>query len=337
MSGEILIGPVRLNKRDGFLNPNGEFAVPPVFEQLGRFREGLASFKQAGKFGFINARGDVAIPPVFESDRLEGPVFSDGLAAVGKNGKVGYINHAGAWVVHEKFDAGWDFMGGKALVLLNSGRTGHVHGVIDNLGTVLSTFDVYEVPYNSDFPTDWEAFGCHFCFGETLLVGWLNWRGEVVFAPRYPRMTNFFKGVAGFVGRDDSPEPVMGLVDWSGNVLREPAFLRMGGFDEEGTAAAGRTAREMGFINWRGDWLIEPVYRQASAFSEGLACVTVVDGARKSKKGFINRKGDMVIEPRFHRQASFHQGFAQVEYDGKQAVIDMEGRVIWEAALDPER
>jgi hypothetical protein len=148
-------------------------------------------------------------------------------------------------------------------------------------------------------------------------------------------MTNFSSDAAGFCENEDDSNNLFVLVNKLGEIIHAPAFYRMGNFSE-GLARAGRTQKQFGFINPFGEWVIEPKFRQAQSFSDGLACVTVNDGSRKGKKGFISRAGEMVIEPRFDREARFYEGFAQVEYEGKHAVINQNGHVIWETEIQPE-
>ncbi|MBI4327680.1 MAG: WG repeat-containing protein [Chloroflexi bacterium] len=326
MNGDHLIGPVKYKRHYGFIDYSGQFVIEPVFEGLGCFNEGLACFKKDVRYGFIDSRGEIAIAPIFESDRGSGPTFVGGLAAVGGYGKVGYINYAGEFVIPATFGLGWDFVDMFALVGAGGEKANYY--LIDRKGTVLRQLEVFEIPYLSGYPRSWDLFGCFFKVDTRFLVGFLNWKGEIIFPPKYPWMTDFFEGVAGFSEVQDGYRRAYGLVRLSGEVLRQPSFYEMSNF-QEGVARAGRTPKEFGFINLRGEWVIEPKFRQAQPFSEGLACVTV-----NGKKGFIDIQGEMVIEPRFDREASFHQGFAQVEYEGKRAVIDKSGRVIWETEQD---
>lgn len=334
MKSGHLIGPVEYKGRYGFINHSGEFAIDPVFEALGQFKEGLACFRKEGRFGFINSKGETTIAAVFESDNLAGPRFSSGLAAVGRYGKVGYISHAGEFVIPEILNLGWDFIGEFAFIERNiSGKP--TYAVMDKNGSTGAKLDVSEIPHIPDFPMDWNCFGCFFKVDPDLIV-FMNWKGEVVFPPRFPAMTDFFAGIAGFSETREGPDDLYGLVAMSGEVVRQPGFIQMSDF-EEGLARAGRAPKEFGFINSHGDWVIEPKFRQAQPFSEGLACVTVHDNTRRGKKGFTNRRGELVIEPRFDCEVRFHDGFAQVEYEGKRAVIDKTGRVIWETEVESER
>ena len=69
----------------GYLDPRGQWAIPPKFERAGVFRNGLAPAREAGgKWGFLRPDGSWGIEPKYS--RVKG--FSDGLAAVGEQGEV---------------------------------------------------------------------------------------------------------------------------------------------------------------------------------------------------------------------------------------------------------
>lgn len=80
-----------------------EFIIPPKFENIKGFSEGLASVKVNGKYGFINKKGKVVIPHEFD----DAGFFSEGLADVKINGKYGFINKKGKIVILPEFDYVW--------------------------------------------------------------------------------------------------------------------------------------------------------------------------------------------------------------------------------------
>ncbi len=321
-----MIGPIVYRKKWGFLSEFGEFIIPPCFEQLGECRQDRISFESNGKLGFLNSRGEVAIPAKFQGERFEMPHFSDGVCAVRFNEAVGYIYENGEWAIAPQFERGWDRRHGMALVE-TKGTDAH-YRIIDPAGQPLSVLNEYSIRGLQDWPENWELFPVFVDRAGMTLTRFINWRGQVVFPERYPWMTDFYAGVAGFCPNEDRVDHPFGLVRLSGEVICAPAFYAMRDF-QEGLARAGRTPKEFGFLNPEGHWVIEPQYRQALPFSDGLACVTV-----KGKKGFINTIGEVVIDPRFDQEASFKAGFAQVKYEGKQAVIDKTGRILWEAKLE---
>jgi hypothetical protein len=320
---DYLIGPIKYKGRYGFLAPSGEFAIDPIFEHLGQWNEGLVCFRKEGRYGFLNLLGEVTLPPVFESSRLMGPRFSSGLASVTRNAQAGYINISGDFAIPPRFSNGRDFLDEFAVADMAVHEGGSV--LIDKGGEILTRLPVHEVPDVPGWPNSWDLFACFCRVKERILIGFYNWMGEVMFEPRYPFMTNFFEGVAGFCEDENDWQYKHGLVGISGNVLRSPAFYQMSDF-RDGLARAGRNPKEVGFIDKTGHWMIEPKFEQARPFSEGLACVTV-----KSKKGFINKNGEFVIEPRFDHESTFLKEHAQVEAEGRVMVINTDGGIIWEA------
>lgn len=61
------------------------------YDYVGPFFEGLAQVKQNNKYGFINKQGQVAIPLIYDIASS----FFEGLAVVEQNGKYGFINKQG--------------------------------------------------------------------------------------------------------------------------------------------------------------------------------------------------------------------------------------------------
>ncbi|MCI0745933.1 MAG: WG repeat-containing protein [Verrucomicrobia subdivision 3 bacterium] len=63
-----MAGPIKEASGCGFLDEQGKPAVPPKFEELGQFSEGLASSKRDAQIGFIDANGNEVIAPQFWAD-----------------------------------------------------------------------------------------------------------------------------------------------------------------------------------------------------------------------------------------------------------------------------
>src|SRR5258707_1057928 len=51
----------------GFINPSGEFVVPPSFDDALPFSDGLAAVKTGDKWGFVDTDGRQVIPPHFKA------------------------------------------------------------------------------------------------------------------------------------------------------------------------------------------------------------------------------------------------------------------------------
>ena len=57
---------VKVGNKWGFMNRNGEYSIPPKFDEVGFFSEGLAAVKVGIKWGFVDGKGKWVIPPDFD-------------------------------------------------------------------------------------------------------------------------------------------------------------------------------------------------------------------------------------------------------------------------------
>jgi len=68
--------------REGMIDARGRVVIPPCFDGITDFSEGLATFERDGLWGYANAAGEVVIPPVFPW----ADPFHEGLAWVQMQG-----------------------------------------------------------------------------------------------------------------------------------------------------------------------------------------------------------------------------------------------------------
>jgi len=83
-------------------------------------------------------------------------------------------------------------------------------------------------------------------------------------------------------------------------------------------------------INSYGDFVSnELMLSLADAFMDGLSRVKV----NNAKYGYINTKGEMIINPIFDEADSFHNGYARIVYQGRDGIINTEGKIFWSDEL----
>lgn len=130
------------NRQWGFINAKGEEVIPPAFEDVGDFSDGLASFQypyhqqRNHKKGYIDKTGKEIVASQY--DRASD--FSEGMAAVGNGenigtqfiGKWGFIDKTGKEIVPLRYNQVGNFSEGLAAVSL-SGKW----GFIDKRGIVV--------------------------------------------------------------------------------------------------------------------------------------------------------------------------------------------------------
>ena len=90
------------------------------------------------------------------------------------------------------------------------------------------------------------------------------------------------------------------------------------------TGSADDDAGAWGYLDKQGRMAIAPAYTDAESFQNGLAAVS-----QGELWGYIDRQGRWAIEPRYARATGFNaEGTALVEDDGRDVLIDRQGKVV---------
>ena len=117
-TGQYQNGFLAVRKGDfwGYLNLEGDLAIPLMFDEADSFCNGLAAVKKGGKYGYINTVGEVCIDCQF----LSAGSFIDGLALVETENGNQFIRQDGTLLVNEFFDDAKEFSNGLAAVCKNN-------------------------------------------------------------------------------------------------------------------------------------------------------------------------------------------------------------------------
>ena len=107
---------VEVNGKYGFVNPRGQFVIPPLFGFAWGFSEGLAPVWVGKEVGFTDASGRFVIPPQFDDSSYQATIteFSGGLAGATLDGGFGYIDRTGSFAIGPSFKKGQPFHDGIA-------------------------------------------------------------------------------------------------------------------------------------------------------------------------------------------------------------------------------
>jgi len=107
--------------RWGFLDLNGNVKIEPIYEEVGKFSEGLAAAKKNNKWGYINQENEWVIEPRYDI----ADVFSESLAVVGylkdNSYSYTYIDRNGEKAFDKLYDSAWAFINGIAIVWIKDG------------------------------------------------------------------------------------------------------------------------------------------------------------------------------------------------------------------------
>lgn len=296
-SGRILFAVGRNATSHGFIDGKGEIAIPPRFQEVGRYSEGLVKFKEGGKWGFANLKGEVVIPAQY------GVVgdFHQGRVRVRDNRAWGYLDSLGNPLTPQKYLRAGDFHNGRAWV-----QTEKFFGFLDLQGNM-----VIEPIYS--------AVGD---FSEGLapakrkgVYGLINLKGDWVVQPNYYRIGSFRDSVAVIQEKGQ-----YGLISTEGSFLVKPNYREIADFSEG--LVRFRRGMEYGFMDPMGHVRIPGQYSNAGDFSCGRAAIFV-----KGKWGFIDSTGHEAVPPRYSKVAPFHEDRAAVRLGDKWGFVDPQGNV----------
>ena len=114
---------VRINGLWGFVDKNGNEVIAPEFEEVKSFSEGRAAVKLDGKWGFIDDKGKYLVEPHYDFAEP----FSDSLAVVVEDGEIAYIDPSGTVALTGPFLQATSFVHGLAAVALSETRVAYIN------------------------------------------------------------------------------------------------------------------------------------------------------------------------------------------------------------------
>lgn len=309
----------------GFIDSAGNEVIPPVYDIVCPFSEGLAAIKKNGKPGWIDTHGNLVLHPP------DGVIFcmpfSEGFAHVtwGLSGST-YMRRDGR-LLTMRWPACSPFSQGRAFVLVDTGD-GQVRGsLIDADGREIAPVRGRGSGFRDGLALA-EIDG-HYCY--------IDRSGARPFPQSFFWADNFSEGLAWVQIKPRFGFRRWALIDTSGGFVLPPAPGGRGYPFSQGLSRREQYDGLLHVLRWRegfvdrsGNWVIEPNYRRAADFSEGVAAVQ----SPKSLWGYVDHQGQMVIEPRFSWTNPFRNGLAQVFFDSdaghQSGYIDRSGRIVWQ-------
>jgi len=292
-----LLAITRKGLKKGYIDTTGREFIPPTFNIIDAYTEGLASAgftdfqKMESRSGYIDRKGNFVIDPAYD---VTSP-FQEGIACVKTNEKWGYIDKRGRMIIDTIYSAANIFHNGVAAV-----KKGDKWGVINRSGR-------YVIPLDYDYALGFREGLCGVKIGDKW--GYINRQNEMVIQPQFSSASNFQNGIAkveldnkfGYIGKD-------------GSFVIQPQYALAFEFTHD--LACVQYNGKWGFIDREGNWAIPAKFDQAYPFSEHLARFQ-----KKGKWGYINLDGEQVIEPHFDRAHDFNDELARVKLGNKKGFI----------------
>ena len=299
----------------GFIDTKGNVVIPPKYDQVRSFEEGLAPVEINNRWGYINKEGKMVIKPAYKE--VNG--FSEGLACVyTRNNHIPYfINKTGKIIfkINHKVFISTGFSEGVAVVVFSFGHETCDYGYISKNRKLVSRSDYF---YAGDFHNGFAIIKDR--------EGWATINKSFQVVSRIHREPESDEGFL------DGLRKVIvgnkyGYSDVYGRIVIKPQFNQAEGFFD-GLAAVQIENNEgkWGYIDKKGHIIIKPIYDSANNFSDGLALVI---SNNPFKSGYIDKNGKIAIQFKFEEARSFSCGLAYVENMGSTcSYINKQGKAI---------
>ena len=316
---------IRVNGKWGFINKNGEMAIPAQWDHVYDFDEGLTEVfigslnkrgkPDVGKHGIINAVGEYVIPLTECASISAYEAVKNGISITYKKGESDYdyeyeyLKMDGTKIFDLRFDNCYDPDGEKLLCAKINDKWGYMNR---ETGEIAIDF-IYD---DATSFADGKALVAQFDQNRKLSYFYIDESGTIV-------IPNKGWDYAQSIEKNEHATCV-----FVGTTL----------YDGE-TPDVGKYA----VIDDKGKLLCDYEWDDVGYYSEGLLRVAQKD--RDSLKwGFINSKAEIIVEPSWDYVSSFYNGFAYVfkgsltEYglpeSGKYAFIDANGNLITDLVWD---
>jgi hypothetical protein len=289
----------------GFVNLQGKEVIATTLKNVYTFSSGLVAIKQGSLYGFMDHTGKMRITPQFTN---VGGRFSEGLQDVQKGGLYGLIDTTCKVVVDYQFDKIKDFYKGIGVV-----KKGNRWGAIDKTGVLLipTQYDLLEVVTPQLLS-----------FKKGKATGLVNLKNQVVASSpsAYP-MSYSFSSI--------SQELLLvkyqgkyGIMNTSGKMITPPQFTRFP--QKVGNVYFAFQNERYNILDSTGKKISDAIYSaHQDAAKDGRIYVE-----KFGKSGFVDVNGKLVIDCQYDLVHDFSEGLAVVKKGDKYGYIDTQGKVV---------
>lgn len=322
-----------------------DYIIPPQFEEVQAFSEGLAAVKIKSKWGFINSDAELVIPAKYDNYGTPED-FKNGRAIVHGSSEALLIDKTGKTIarVSGHIDRNKSH---KFRILKNNTLVRMLTGYIDS-----TNFNIIKTKFFNELG-DFSSNGLAAVEISKGKYGYIDETGKVVIDPKFDRAEKFSAVGLAFakLGKEH------GYINDKGEFVLKPSFAYkdLGDFSDNGLAAFEGNHGKWGFFDKKGKIAIQPKYDRVEQFSqEGFSIVVM-----NKKRGVIDSKGNVIIPFKFDKfeYLTFFpkKGYAQVKdgyvtkgyietngnwivYKGslcdQNVVINANEKVIWPKGFD---
>lgn len=292
----------------GFINPDGTWLVPPIYDSAERFQEGLAKATRTidgVKKQFVITEEGKELPFDYPVDTES---FTNGMVAFNAEEWQGEWPHAGYY-----FDEDYEIKPGKWGFINSEGKI------------VVEPQYVYAIGF-------WNGGGDHSIVAKMvegkLLWGVIDLEGTEVIPCKYPGLYTRWGEAVAFQSEADGP---FGLMDFSGRIIAEPQFGYIEAYDtEHRLITAGEHGDALGVYSVDLQrWLIEGEYDCVDYDDHIISC----EVAWTCNERYFDYDGKELLFPEYDRVYEA-DGVLKVWKNGKSGAIDFDGTVLVPPVLE---
>ncbi len=329
--------PVKINKKWGLINTDGELVIQPDYDAIGEFLPcGLAVMQQRGLVGVFDNSPKVTIQPLFEDAKI----LNKNLISVKEKGFWKVINLKSETVLPAGFDE-VEYLNEDFLKF----RKGKLWGIVDRFGKNIHT----------------PAFEHISLFQNELFLiknkgksGLLNKAGKVLLSAQNERFEIINKNLIFHL-----KENLWGAIDHNGNIVLDnefqswkkitPNFIKLSiekfnylfsikrqklvsddSYDNffafPGEYVIVKKGPALGLMNQDGDWVLEPTFNEIQPYGKNLFRVR-----NKNLWGIVNHEGQDVIPFEFEYIAPIKNKFCAIKQNGKFGACNLKGEQVIKA------
>ena len=298
---EGLARVVDFNDKYGFIDEQGNIAIPCEWKYADDFHDGLAYVANAeGDHGYIDKSGKEVVPCRWEKITS----FNKGLAKVKRYGNWGLIDKNGNEIISCEWNKIISYNDQSVEVEDENGTV----FTIDNSGNILphvkDGVDLYPLKRDGKY-------------------GYINKTGETVIPHTWYKAGYFNNGYA-VVGSGGNFDCRFGLIDEEGTVIIPCEWKALEPITKRLIKVRG-DYWDYGLIDMEGNVIVPCNWDYIESFSNGLA--KVKDSL--DHYGFVDKKGKLAIPCQWKSAEGFRNGKAKVsDWKGREFYIDKSGNII---------
>lgn len=277
---------IKSGKKWGFIDEQGDMMIPPRYDWVGEFHEGIAIVGLGNKNILINKLGKQTILPAYDEINR----FINGYSVVSKKDKYGLIDRNGNLEIPLIYN---DLS--SAYKNLCAAEKNNTYGFINTSGKI-------KIPFQYTAAGDFDKDFTYIQQGK--FYGIIDTLGKQIIAPVFDWIGDYELG--DFRAKKEGK---FGLLNTKGDTLVSFKYKYLGNFSD--SLALLIDSNSYVYINPKGDTVINPKIKPSPAmyswanFKNGLALFKKKDGY-----GLIDKKGNIEIKANYTEIQDFDSTYA---------------------------